>query len=928
MAGRAVDPARLIYTLDILTDGSERTGHGAIFLSVRKAPVCTHASATNNAFTDDESYFASAVDDSDPSHVIVARYALSGLPTLTARLASDQKLRLAPVRATFLPDLRCNSIAGIPSLLLALRNAGTEKTFVAGPGGSDAYVQSMVDLVLGSRNRIFPHITTCELPSAQSPSDVAHGNAWAYWWKVYEDEYLLVHGRHIGKESVHRNSSSSLSELSPVAYIFTIKHVVHQSKNSRSASKTSSFLVLPPFLNVSSPTISRSLLPFPEIVERSSPTENGSKQHLPFAFLVFLAPRSTHFANETFSKLAPHLLGTLPNRDGANGWDAGLLVRASYQLYKLHQHLPFAFPVGRVNTSRDNHTVKRNVLPPLFDASDFTQMRSCTSIILFSNRRADRDYTSAESGFRIVDRGDRIWKRCRKNGEDEVLPGGNNDGSEMDFKRHIAELATLYLAENSQAIAVIDKNEIDLGGQDDEVEMADDNEIELSDEEDDSDNIDGRCLSPPSIGPINDLCRPQIIVLGSGCASPSPTRGSSGYALLLPTFQNEGIQPSLQQDFTLAVIIECGEGTLTSLQRSLPPISDPSNHLSSLDLRLRQVKFIWISHGHLDHYGEVSLVVQAIAEAGGRQNDCTCRGNNGQRDKRNPALSPNGCTCPLPPIVIAPSKVLRFLDASLGATHGVVKTSLLKGRTRKRNLDQVQSVDDNASNIPQRLYFGVSNRDFDLSPFAVHHREMLFNSSISPSSSFSSDQSNRISLEFSCYKPFISMRNIPVDHCPQAHALLLGLIVRGKPYYLCYSGDTRPSPTLVRVCQELWSREGKTVSLLIHESTFDDDERGRLEALAKSHSTIMEAYNMAKQINAKQLLLTHFSQRYPILHESAAGLSTITDDGRKLSVCSALDGMSIPLLAAPKVLPLLNYVSKHILNGSIDKSRKLRESKV
>ena len=35
--------------------------------------------------------------------------------------------------------------------------------------------------------------------------------------------------------------------------------------------------------------------------------------------------------------------------------------------------------------------------------------------------------------------------------------------------------------------------------------------------------------------------------------------------------------------------------------------------------------------------------------------------------------------------------------------------------------------------------------------------------------------------------------------------------------------------------------KGKCMSLLMHESTFDDDERGLMEAKKRRHSTVLEA---------------------------------------------------------------------------------------
>lgn len=48
--------------------------------------------------------------------------------------------------------------------------------------------------------------------------------------------------------------------------------------------------------------------------------------------------------------------------------------------------------------------------------------------------------------------------------------------------------------------------------------------------------------------------------------------------------------------------------------------------------------------------------------------------------------------------------------------------------------------------------------------------------------------------------------------------------------------------------------------MLLHEATFDDERQG--DAIAKRHSTMGEAIAVGKEMRARRILLTHFSQRY------------------------------------------------------------------
>ncbi|EPE10478.1 trna processing endoribonuclease [Ophiostoma piceae UAMH 11346] len=95
-----------------------------------------------------------------------------------------------------------------------------------------------------------------------------------------------------------------------------------------------------------------------------------------------------------------------------------------------------------------------------------------------------------------------------------------------------------------------------------------------------------------------------------------------------------------------------------------------------------------------------------------------------------------------------------------------------------------------------------------------------------------------------------------VEHCHGALAVVFTWAPEtpgAAPFKVAYSGDCRPSSDFASI--------GHNATLLIHESTFDDELAG--EALAKKHSTMGEAIEVGRRMSARRLLLTHFSQRYP-----------------------------------------------------------------
>ena len=936
----AIDTSRLVLSLDTLTDGSERTGHGAIFLSIRKGPKqSTSTSAVANESVGLES-FESAVDDSDPSHSILARYAISGLPTLTARLCADQRLHLASTRAAFLPNLDPASIVGIPSLFLALNNAGAPKVFVAGPKGIDVYVERNVELVLG-RYKAFPAATTCEVPSSSGDGSGIANNS-DCWWQVFEDEFIRVHAKYVdlqmakkkiddddddesSSDDVESSSSSSSSSGDDsdtsdegdtphcrngndipfsVAYIFHCKGTEVQCA------------ILPPNLDPSSPLVSSSLHPLPETVTRSSLNQAASDaNNRPFSLIIFLSPHNAAAgSNEDDERqrnieihpglkaISQSFAFTVPGDDAY--WDEGILVRASNQARKLHCGLPFAFAANNLPSEMPVHdsqpstsTGKRLELD--CDAGSVAKFTSCSSMIIWHGRHSNPLQHEAIDRRRCIM--SRILEKKtastpkHSSSSGSGTSAGDQEPRDESIDTDIAELAHIYSKKLAKEVApeVPDGNEITLDDDDD------DSVEEFSTKKGDSHNSCEEISADVSEKVGLDPSRAHLLILGTGCASPSPLRGSSGYGILLPSWQQCSYFQDGNECLCLAGLLECGEGSLSALRRHLPFADIPNDR--SLNDWLRQIRFIWISHAHLDHYSELPLMIRAIANARGRQVGCKCVSEGDAHMHRPSHLGePLGCSkCLFPPIVIAPPKVLQFLGASLACSNQESMTTTSSASKKRKHEDICHRFCD-------RLYFGVSNQDFDRSPFASTLRQMLFNIELPLSSS-------------TFYRPFTSLQSVPVTHCPQAFAVILDLRLphANKSFFLVYSGDTRPSQSLIQSCRRSASVAGGggCIDLLIHETTFDDDDQGKQNAIAKRHSTVLEAIEVAQQMNAKCCLFTHFSQRYPNLPKSATGsLPVVGGRGKdELKLCAAIDGLILPLTDLPDVVTRLHRCCQSVL---------------
>jgi len=94
---------------------------------------------------------------------------------------------------------------------------------------------------------------------------------------------------------------------------------------------------------------------------------------------------------------------------------------------------------------------------------------------------------------------------------------------------------------------------------------------------------------------------------------------------------------------------------------------------------------------------------------------------------------------------------------------------------------------------------------------------------------------------------------------------------------------------------------GKGATLLIHEATFGDDLQK--EAINKKHSTQSEAIQAAKDMEAKFLLMFHFSQRYPKMPKLQK--DSVRDFGVAFDLMRVTP-YDFPFL--PDFFPLLEYI--------------------
>lgn len=1011
------------HILDILSDGSDSTGPGCAFLTVVR-------SSSGFGFDDTTEDPYDRTSSMTPK-TILARYALSGLPSPLARLVTDQRYKLASVRATFLPSLDVRVISGLSALLLSLSDSGTEKLTVVGPVGAGDIVDGIVDTVLG-RRRGWPRVEVCEMPNTE-----------CQWWKVYEDEHIVAHARYL-----KGNGRGDLS--SSVVYTFTVTGDASAdtscsrsnqestfSLDSSSGSDTDtlscsqlvkggnifSFAVLPPNFAMLRAHTMNWLLPLPEDAVRKKEKTRCSSP--PLRFVLHINPgidslesnaKKGHgpgmkLFHREMLQLALHHLATIPDLLCPDSWDGGILIRSRFQTQRLRGiGLECAFPVrsGSNELVGCNNYHGRRLIS---NGVAMTPLPSCTSVLLDQPallKEAPASASDEQEHVRFMDRQKTIVHRCEEELKEPNIDTvcncyGNITGgaANLNAKESLAEAVSTvnqgYENSSSGTGAGAGRRTFvvgvrrpmtkeDIAPDADEIVLEDDGSSYASadgrevqqyerDEKDIVINVD-HCkdeldhnmgfvrrqgtvndelgtdakedrssFSPPDKTTKShtlDPAVPHVLVLGTGCASPSPVRGSSGYALLCPSGSDgcgggTRFFHSFKPRLALMGLVECGEGTLMSLSRYLLSSSTGSKkERKSHDLMmwLQDLRFIWISHGHLDHYSDLPVVVQAANEAqesriGRKMSDCappvcsTCDLSSGQSlSRKRPRSGGYPDTVDsvkteevpqthylqkwFPLVIIAPPKVLRFLDISLRCRNGV----------------PLERTPKSSELVPggNRLFYGIAHRDFDRSTHPTVNQVRHYVSGLQLQCETHGERSHQGSFSrIGCYHPIKFVRSIPVDHCPDAHALILGLNLPsrghgageslGRQFNICYSGDGRPSDRLVRAC---WGAGCQPISLLIHEATFDDTKRGRTEAVKKKHSTLREAVDIGRRMRASACLLSHFSGRYPRLppsHVSSPLLDREANEldksngssivsGQQIIAGCAVDGLIMPLTQA------------------------------
>jgi ribonuclease Z len=269
-------------------------------------------------------------------------------------------------------------------------------------------------------------------------------------------------------------------------------------------------------------------------------------------------------------------------------------------------------------------------------------------------------------------------------------------------------------------------------------------------------------------------------------------------------------------------LFDAGENTLGQLQRVFPP--------EELTLILKDLRAIWISHLHADHHlGTASVIKAWYAIKHGS----------------------------------VPSSSLPAA-ATVASNADEYGLSVISHDGMLQWLREYSSIED----------FGYSRiLPLEISPQVIGQSGsvLTINGKTAPGDQQIAKQ------DYKTLFGFQDIQAVRVAHCHGAMACSVEFPRSPedpkhlKPLKVSYSGDCRPSQPFTKI--------GKDTTVLIHEATFDDELAG--DARAKKHSTTSEALGIGARMNAKAVVLTHFSQRYqkiPVLQTVQDGEAEAEED--------------------------------------------------
>ncbi|THC94495.1 hypothetical protein EYZ11_006018 [Aspergillus tanneri] len=294
----------------------------------------------------------------------------------------------------------------------------------------------------------------------------------------------------------------------------------------------------------------------------------------------------------------------------------------------------------------------------------------------------------------------------------------------------------------------------------------------------------------------------EIITLGTGSSSPSKYRNVSSTLVNVPGYGY--------------YLFDCGESTLGQLKRVF-------GHEKLREV-LRNLRLVWISHLHADHHlGTASLIKAWFQEnyphGIPRTDNIVTDMSKILKEKRL--------------FLVSEEMMIRWLEEYAGVED--------YGFSKLIPVTASPFISDNK--IQTRFSYrhccgDGSYPEYESENGSPQTTALAFDEKTSPLAPLLREATGLSDL-----------LTTKVSHCKGAMAVSL---VFSDGFKISFSGDCRPSPAFAAI--------GHGSTVLIHEATFHDNMKG--SAIAKRHSTTVEALEVGRLMEARAIILTHFSQRY------------------------------------------------------------------
>ncbi|KAK6460156.1 beta-lactamase superfamily domain-containing protein [Scheffersomyces coipomensis] len=292
----------------------------------------------------------------------------------------------------------------------------------------------------------------------------------------------------------------------------------------------------------------------------------------------------------------------------------------------------------------------------------------------------------------------------------------------------------------------------------------------------------------------------QITTLGTGSAIPSLDRNVISTLIRVPYYKGNEIRHR-------SIVLDGGENTLGTMLRNYG-----HNNAAQFQQIFEELDLIHLSHLHADHHLGLISVINKWFEI------------NGNNDKTLYLITPWQYNNFIKEWYDFEGQLNSYVDINRISYISCEEFLSDRQRTYEQiGMDEFEELYDNKDlNRPARRA--------TLTPPAENSRSQLFNE-----------------LGIS------DISTTRAIHCAWAYSISITFkLDDNSKFKVSYSGDTRANPKFVEI--------GYGSDLLIHECTLDNELIE--EAIAKKHSTMIEAINVARFMNCPKVILTHFSTRY------------------------------------------------------------------